>query len=589
MTLDGLLASFDVKERKGFTFSQIVTSFRGLDETENANPNLHFEWVAFMLQPNNHERKWGYYYGPHFSGVDESGVEKDVPSLSDITPDAIAYWEKRYKEASNPLLVMRYAGLVWEFKRNIVHQGFEKGLYETVIESMLTVCNYDYCRHPVETVIVLERLFSIARSNVNDLVRVKATYESFEARHAKDSSVLMWASRFQMMLTYKNAFSDKEIESIVTEHEARLNRISTPNEKGLVDDPWLVEKQATLLANYYLSRQQKDEIRRVLRISEDAFIKAFPMMNPLQREGNIETVYHKYLFYGLYDEAARLSSLIQQLGVEAKESMAPQKFEFSIPKEVFDQIELCFGEGVSSDEERWSNFARFYIPNRSNAVLGLKELVKQYPLVYLMSTKLFDPKGRPMSHIGSYELDPEGQLVLHIAKSMNLGSFSLNAAIQTLIHVGCFTSEKFIDDVIKPSPLFEDNRQEIIKKAIDFYLAGDYLNSCHLLVPQIENAIRNLVEISGGAVIKQQRQTSHGFQLKTLDELLRQDCVKEVFTEDGAFYFRLVLTDQRALNLRNLLCHGILPPESFGVGAADRLIHVLVLLGLVRFIENRTN
>ncbi len=72
--------------------------------------------------------------------------------------------------------------------------------------------------------------------------------------------------------------------------------------------------------------------------------------------------------------------------------------------------------------------------------------------------------------------------------------------------------------------------------------------------------------------------------MKTLVELLRLVCVKEVFTEDGAFYLRLVLADQRALNLRNSLCLGILPPESFGVGA-DRLIHVFALLGLVRFVE----
>ena len=584
MKLDELLATFDVKEKKGFTFFQVVTSFHELDETEKANPNLHFEWVAFMLQPNNQEKKWGFYYGPHFSGIDERGDEKDVPSLSDITPDAIAYWEKRYKEASNPLLIMRYAGLVWEFKKNIVHQGFENGLYETVINSMLTVCNLDYCRHPVDTVIVLERLFSIARSNDSDLSKVKAAYVSFEARHAKDSSVLMWASRFQMMLTYKNSFTETEIKNLVAEHEKRLDRISTPNSDGVIDNPWLVEKQATLLANFYLSGQQKDEIRRVLRISEEAFIKAFPRMNPLQREGNMETVYHKYLFYGLHDEAGRLSAHIQQLGEEAKKSMTPQQFEFTIPKEVFDQIELLLGKDVSSDEERWFNFARYYIPSRSNAISSLQELVKQYPLVYMMSTKLFDPKGRPMSSIGSYEHDPEGQLVLHMTQSMNLGSFSLNAAIQTLIRVGCFTADKFIDEVIKPSPLFEANRQEFIRKAIVAYIEGDFPSACHYLVPQIENAICNMVEISGGSVIKPQRQSSHGFQLKTLDDLLRQDCVNEVFTEDGAFYLRLVLTDQRALNLRNLLCHGILPPESFGVGAADRLIHVLVLLGLVRFI-----
>jgi hypothetical protein len=55
------------------------------------------------------------------------------------------------------------------------------------------------------------------------------------------------------------------------------------------------------------------------------------------------------------------------------------------------------------------------------------------------------------------------------------------------------------------------------------------------------------------------------------------------FKEDGAYYLRLVLTDQRALNIRNSLCHGILPPESFDKNVANRLLHVLVLLGLVRY------
>ena len=583
MILNELLSSFDVKEKKGFTFYQVAASIRGLDESEASNPAAFFEWTAFMLQPNNYERKWGYYYGPQFSGTDSQGVERDVPSLSDITQDAIDYWEKRYKEVVNPLLKMRYSGLVWEFKKSVSHQNHEAELYDTIIHCMLDVCNGDYCRHPVETTIVLERLFSIARSNENDLIEVKEAYKSFERRFANDSSVRLWASRFQMMLTYKDSFSDSEIKELVSEHEERLIRISTLDNEGHLD-PWRVEKQATLLADYYNSGQHKDEIRRVLKVCEGAFVQAFSQMNPLQKVGNMESVYHKYRYYGLHDEAERISVVIQQLGKEAKESIVPQQFEFSIPKEVFEQIEMLFGPNVKDDEERWSSFARFYIPRRAESIVSLQELVKKYPLVYMTGTKLLDTKGRPMSQIGSYDNDPEGQLVLHMAQRMSISSYSLNAAIQTMIRAGSFTPDAFVDEVIKPSPLFEDNRCDFIKKAISLYLLGDYPGACHFIVPQIENAICNLVELCGESVIKPQRQ-SNGFQLKTLDELLRHDCVKEVFTDDGAFYLRLVLTDQRALNLRNSLCHGIIPPESFGVGSADRLIHVLTLLGLVRFVE----
>lgn len=40
--------------------------------------------------------------------------------------------------------------------------------------------------------------------------------------------------------------------------------------------------------------------------------------------------------------------------------------------------------------------------------------------------------------------------------------------------------------------------------------------------------------------------------------------------------------DQRSLNIRNLLSHGILPPEYFNFGVSARLIRVLVMIGLVR-------
>ena len=58
--------------------------------------------------------------------------------------------------------------------------------------------------------------------------------------------------------------------------------------------------------------------------------------------------------------------------------------------------------------------------------------------------------------------------------------------------------------------------------------------------------------------------------------------IEDAFTSDGALYLRLVLTDQRSLNIRNLLCHGIVPPQYFESGAAARLLHVLIMLGMVK-------
>ncbi len=138
-----------------------------------------------------------------------------------------------------------------------------------------------------------------------------------------------------------------------------------------------------------------------------------------------------------------------------------------------------------------------------------------------------------------------------------------------------------MNDIIARSPIFEDNRSEVIRRSLDFFFNGEYELFCHLIVPQIENAICNLVEYGGESVLRLQK-SGNGFQLKTLDELLRAKFVEEVLTEDGAYYLRIVLTNQIGLNIRNLLCHGIVPPHYFNNSVANILLHVLILLGLIQ-------
>jgi hypothetical protein len=256
--------------------------------------------------------------------------------------------------------------------------------------------------------------------------------------------------------------------------------------------------------------------------------------------------------------------------------------EFTIPPEVETQAEQMFGTGAESDKIRFRNFAVYFIPDKTSQQANLEELVKKYPFRFMISNKLFDDKGRPMSVVGPYENDPEGHLILHITQSLHLNAFFLNMAIQKMQKCGSLTTEKIMNNLIIPSPIFEENRYCIIQKALDLFFVNDYITFCHLVVPQIENVICNLVSLSGHSVLKPQRKGS-GFQLKTLDDLLSDPSVAYAITEDGAFYLRLVLTDQRALNIRNLLCHGIVPPESFGVNAANRLLHVLIILGFIRF------
>lgn len=403
---------------------------------------------------------------------------------------------------------------------------------------------------------------------------------SFEKKFATDDATRYWACQFVIMLENKKWFTQSEINTLVQAHEERLKRLNYTEDLAK-SNVWTIEQQCKLLSDYYKSHQKNDEIKRILNIEEKAHRLNFQTIAPIQKLGILEQLHKKYQYYGLGDESKRLLAEIQNAGKASKSSMEATSIEFSIPQEVYDQAEEMFGKKASSDAVRWQNFAIYFIPSETYEKQSLKELVDKYPLRYMVATQMMDANGRPMSVVGDYNSDPEGSLVLHITEKMNISAYFLGIAIHKMIDVGLMGPERIMSEIIEPCILFDESNYDIIRQGLDFFFEGKYILACHIIVPQIENAIRNLVEKSGISVIKPQHKRN-GFQLLTLDELLRTKAIEDAFTSDGALYLRLVLTDQRSLNIRNLLCHGIVPPQYFESGAAARLLHVLIMLGMVK-------
>lgn len=580
MTTKDSLERFDNVDAKGFYIHDVFGSIAQASDRDNIE--FEYETLAFSLYAPSYDNPWGTYYGPMSVFPNEKGEMICNPPLEKITPDAISYWEKRSIDSKNPFLKMHYAGIVWEFKKKITGQNNTGDNYKTYVNSMIDVCNSDYAPHPTETVNILERAFQITKNDSTNLIRVKTAFQHFEDRHTKDDTVRYWGAHFMLMAENKKLFTTDEINELIRTNEERLTRLSQPNSEGVIN-PWLVMAQAEILAFYYNKGQNKEYVERVLTIAMNSFVVSKQTMSGLQYVGNLELLHKLFLQYSIHNKASQISQIIQQEGENVKKDMKPFSMTFDIPKEVFDEIDTLFGKSVETNEERWNNFAYHYIPIKAKEEIQLKELVKKYPLKFMMGTKIMDEKGHLLSTIGSYESDEEGNIILHMSQNLQLNSIFLQMGISKLKEVGLLNPTLIINELIQQSPLFEKNRIEIIKTALELFVSEDYCACCHLLVPQIENAICNLVEASGEAILKPQKKDfNKGFQLKTLDELLHSKSVNDILTPDGALYLRLVLTDQRALNIRNLLCHGLASPSYFGEAAANRLFHVLVMLALVR-------
>ena len=112
MTIAEVLSTFDDIERKSYDAHEIFSALSSIDEDENSKNEARYEPLAFRLVPSPSENPWGSYFGPQYTFSDKDGNPVYDPDITEITPEAVLYWESRYRECKNPLLISRYAGLV---------------------------------------------------------------------------------------------------------------------------------------------------------------------------------------------------------------------------------------------------------------------------------------------------------------------------------------------------------------------------------------------------------------------------------------------------------------------------------------------
>ena len=572
-TINEIISEYSDINKTGFSFIDISEEFSKVSEEEKRVSEFNYETIAVSLVDNSRNEHWGTYYGPYLQFRDKDNNNIDVPSYDSITAEAIAYWEKRIPQTENPLLKSRYCGLVWDFKLKVCNERHSSSLQQEYIKALLDAANGNYCEHPISIVVILERAFHIA-SKDKDYKDVKKAYSVFEKNYATDEFPAYWASQFRLMLNYPKRFSETEKNTLLSQHEERLKRLSTT-----VGAEWVALDQATLLADYYIKSQNLNEINRVLLIAENAFRNNFSSYSAMQQLGVLDDLAHKYAHYSLSKERERLITEISAIGNKAKNEMnqfeAPTQYSHEALNEVTEDI-------LKGDEsEQIKRFVSFFIPRIEYNAKQLREYSQKFPLQYLTGTQIIDDAGRPLSYVGNIDDDFDGQLIQHITQNIEFESPILRYVIAQMIGRNILSTAS-IRNQFEKSGLFDENKLNFIINCFEnYYFKYDPIAFCHLIVPQIEDTIRAIVELSGHSVIRPQR-NNKGYQLKTLDDLLRDESISRVYGDDVCLYLRIYLTDQRGENIRNSLCHGTRKPEMYDLLVADRLLHILMLLSQVR-------
>ncbi len=122
--------------------------------------------------------------------------------------------------------------------------------------------------------------------------------------------------------------------------------------------------------------------------------------------------------------------------------------------------------------------------------------------------------------------------------------------------------------------------REIIIRALDAYLDEDHCVFAHLVIPQIEHAIRTLLRKLGGAIYKPAKKGC--FEVRGIGSLLDDTRIQTALEDRVVSYLSVLFVDSRWWNLRNATAHGLIGQSAFGPQISDRLVHTLITLGCLR-------
>ncbi len=142
-------------------------------------------------------------------------------------------------------------------------------------------------------------------------------------------------------------------------------------------------------------------------------------------------------------------------------------------------------------------------------------------------------------------------------------------------------------DIIAPA-LFEYFDQ------IEFYLLNPS-NAPNLVLVidslnlKMEGLFRDIIQ-NCGEITFYQTQDNKGRNIsreKDINALLREDCLKKLFTKDEILFFKFLLVEKAGYNLRHNVAHAFLLYDEYSIGIAHLLLLLLLRLGKFDFKEER--
>lgn len=557
--------------------------------------------LRFQRARNAERRTWGIYWTELGSFRAADGRQIYIPDIDDVDEEILSHWIERSANAKHPVLRARFADLSWEIGRFLKKSSKKNTIATTkpisidipvalahrAIDAYLKAVESGGTDDEHDAWEFLDRAIELSVA-INDAARItkaKAGLFAFHQKMEKTDEKYMWWRVDDITWERAKALDINPNENyiVIAVLEKALARHSDIS-NGETFDPHKAMDAADRLMRRRREANEPEEAKQALKTAAAAFEEAAKGAQALVATSWLEDLIPRYRNAGMAEDAARVEKTIRDRAKEAQGEMKRIEVPLKITKKELDE----WADRVSGStlDKAIPRIAITCLIKEDSTRESIINITKNAPLMAMMPVEVMGSDGFTKATIGSIEDDLDGRTIQHAADLFNWHAPWLSSALNRAKEKHGIDIEKLIA-VLAKSPFLAKDREPLLREGLKAWLAEDPVTAIHVLVPQIEAALRNLLAASGASVMIHDPNTG-GFKAIGMGAILDHEIFRASVLKDIRFHLRALFCDSRGINLRNHLAHGIAHPKMFGMGLANWVIHAIFLLAALQVQSNST-
>ncbi len=515
---------------------------------------------------------WNSRFSPRQKADSDKGIEES-PKLADIGVAEVDAWMELAQKLERPQLRARFGDAVWELGERIGGRK-DPRLYVTARETAAAyfeIAKEERSREIYAAIQAAARSVELA-AQIGAKQLVLEVFEFFMkmAAEASPESMGQWFAPFDRLLE-QPCISRQQRDQIVTALEARFWQAVAGGD---------IHRQkftGQALAKYNYDRQRYEKAREITLGYGEAIVGLCGKEKAGIAIHHLSGVADDYGRMGMRERADRVRVLIEQRGKEALGEMREHFVEIELD---MSEVERQLIETVDHDSPYFAlwRLAWRCTPAPADTAARRSANADGFTVHSIIPTSIMGEAGLPVASVGTEDRDGEGVLVLAYAREMQLSASLFTLGLEKWF--ARFGRDGFQDvPGFFECPLIPEDRREFFKQGFQAFADEDYLKAIHVLIPQVENSLRQLLAMLDQSVTKMD--ADGNFQQRNMNDALHDEVVKESLDDRLWMFLKVLYTDKRGMNLRNRVMHGIAELGDFSRHNAAMVLESVVLLTML--------